>query len=162
MIALRLARLIETHADELARGLVAKILSSERTSDFRGIPERELEARVVEIYRHISDWLMTKTESDIELRFTKLGELRAREGICFAHLIWAITLTKEHLWGFLQREALVDRPVDLFGELQLLWLMDQFYDRALYYSTIGYERACALSGRDEHEVLAAARSSHRG
>jgi hypothetical protein len=141
MIDLRLARLIENHADELARGLVKKIRNSERTSDFRDVPESELELRVGEIYRHISDWLLTKTDSDIELRFTRLGELRASEGISFAHVLWGITLTKEHLWGFLQREALVDRAVDLYGELQLLWLLDQFFDRAMYYTTIGYEHA---------------------
>ena len=27
-------------------------------------------------------------------------------------------LTKDHLWGFLQREALVDGVVELFGELE--------------------------------------------
>lgn len=139
MIDLRLARLIENHADELASGLVKKIRNSERTSDFRDVPESELELRVGEIYRHISDWLLTKTDSDIELRFTRLGEVRAHEGISFSHLMWAITLTKEHLWGFLQREARVDRAVDLYGELQLLWLLDQFFDRAMYYTTIGYE-----------------------
>ena len=141
MIDLRLARLIENHADELARGLVKKIQNSERTSDFRGVPARELEIKVGEIYHHISDWLLTKTDSDIELRFTDVGALRAKEGISFTHLLWAITLTKEHLWGFLQREALVDRAVDLYGELQLLWLLDQFFDRAVYYTTIGYENA---------------------
>ena len=141
MIDLRLARRIENHADELARGLVKKIRNSERTSDFRKLPENELEQRVGEVYRHISDWLLTKTDSDIELRFTHVGEIRVREGISFTHLLWALTLTKEHLWGFLQREALVDRMVDLYGELQLLWLLDQFFDRAIYYTTIGYETA---------------------
>ena len=143
MIDLRLARLIENHADQLARGLVKKVQTSERTRDFRDIPQNELETKVGEIYHHISDWLLTKTDSDIELRFTNVGELRAREGISFTQLLWALTLTKEHLWGFLQREALVDRAVDLYGELQLLWLLDQFFDRAIYYATIGYEHVRA-------------------
>ena len=49
-------------------------------------------------------------------------------------------MTKEHLWGFLQRETLIDRPVELFGELELIMLLDQFFDRAMYYAGAGYEQ----------------------
>src|SRR5205085_10990468 len=59
----------------------------------------ELERSVREIYRHISDWLLTKTESDIELRFTAIGARRATEAVSISQLLWAIAITKEHLWG---------------------------------------------------------------
>jgi hypothetical protein len=45
------------------------------------------------------------------------------------------------LWGFLQREAFGERAWELFGELELLRLLDQFFDNALYYAAVGYERA---------------------
>jgi len=144
MIALKLAKLIESHSDQLSEGLVEKILTSTRTSDYRGDVSRdELERSVREIYRHISDWLLTKTESDIELRFTAIGARRATEAVSISQLLWAIAITKEHLWGFLQREALIDGPVQLFGELELLLLLDQFFDRAMYYAAVGYEEAKA-------------------
>jgi hypothetical protein len=31
----------------------------------------------------------------------------------------------------------------VFGELELLRLLDQFFDRAVYYATEGYEQATA-------------------
>lgn len=46
MIALRLVRLIEQHADELARGLREKIQSCDRLSDMRKVPSGELNQRV--------------------------------------------------------------------------------------------------------------------
>ncbi len=141
MIALRLVRLIESHSDKLARGLLEKMLSSERTSDFRQVDRAELERGVHDLYQHLSEWLLTKTESDIELRYTRLGERRARQGVSLTNFVWAIVLSKDHLWGFLQREAMVDGVIEIFGELEFLRLLDQFFDRALYYAAIGFDRA---------------------
>jgi hypothetical protein len=103
MIALKLLRLIEAHSEELSLELTQKILGSERTKDYRKLPEHEMRVGALEIYQHLSDWLLTKTDSDIELRYTRLGELRAQQGISLSHFVWAIALTKEHLWGFLRR-----------------------------------------------------------
>lgn len=66
MIALRLVHLIENHSEELAEGLTQRLLSSERTSDLRKVPTHELHHRCHEIYRNLSDWLLNKTEHDIE------------------------------------------------------------------------------------------------
>jgi len=145
MLALRLVRLIEAHSGELAQGLLEKILSSERTTDYRRLDRAELQQAVRDVYQHLSDWLLTKTESDIELRYTQLGFRRAEQGVSQSQWMWVVVLTKEQLWGFLQREALVDGVVELFGELEFLRLLDQFFDRAAYYGTVGYERA--LQGR---------------
>jgi hypothetical protein len=141
MVALKLVRLIEANSHELAQGLMEKVLSSDRTSDYRKMPPGEVQAAAQEIYQHLSDWLLTKTASDIELRYTRIGEARARQGVSLSHFVWALALTKEHLWGFLQREALVDHVVELFGELELFRLLDQFFDNAIYYAVVGYQRA---------------------
>jgi hypothetical protein len=140
MLALRLVRLIETHSDALAHGLTEKLLQSERTSDFRRIPREELEERVREVYRNLSDWLLTKTESDVELLYTQIGQRRASQGVEFCQFVWAIIITKEHIWRFLQGEVMVEHAVELFGEFELLRLLEQFFDRALYFASVGYGR----------------------
>jgi hypothetical protein len=33
-----------------------------------------------------------------------------------------------------------DRPVELFQEKELFQLVDQFFDRAVYFAAIGHER----------------------
>jgi hypothetical protein len=140
MLALRLVRLIEPHCDKLAQGLTEKLLHSERTQDFRKIPRDELEARTREVYRNLSEWLLNKTESDIEVLYTELGERRAAQGVEFCQFVWAIIIIKEHIWSFLQSEALEEQAVDLFGEFELFQLLEQFFDRALYYAAVGYGR----------------------
>lgn len=141
MLAVRLVRLIENHSEQLSRGLTEKVWNSPRCSDLHKVPADELKVRTHEVYRNLSDWLMNKTEAEVERRYTELGARRARQGVALSHIVWALTATKEHVRAFVQREGLVDSAMELHGELELFHLLDQFFDRAVYYVTVGYERA---------------------
>ncbi len=142
MIAPRLVRLIETHSEQLAQGLLKKVQKSPQLSEFRiKVPAHELRQRAYEIYRNLGDWLLGKTEVDVEHRYTAIGARRAAQGVPLSQLILAIVTVKEHLWEFLQREGMTDRPVELYQELELLQLVDQFFDRAVCYAAIGHEQA---------------------
>jgi len=141
MLATRLVRLIEAHSDQLATSLTEKIRTSQRTLDYLKIAPEELKQQAYEIYFHLGEWIMSKTESDIELHYTKLGEYRAEQGIRYSDFVWALVITKENLFHYLQTQAVSDRAIELLGELELLQLVEQFFDRALYYGIIGYERA---------------------
>ena len=141
MMAIRLVRLIETHADRLAHGLQHKFQHATHCTDLKKVPAAELKDRSYEIYRNLSDWLTAKSEAEIEHRYTALGARRAAQGVALSHLLWAITATKEHLWEFLRDEGLAEKPAELFGELELLHNIEKFFDRALYYAAVGYEKS---------------------
>jgi hypothetical protein len=144
MIPLGLVRLIEHHSDELVTELVAKLETSPRTADLRKVPVEELRRRIEEILRHASEWLLTKTSHDIEQRYFEIGERRASQGVALSDLCWAIVVTKQHLWEFLQRQGFVHGPVELYGEMELLRLLDQFFDRGLCFAIEGYEQYSQL------------------
>ena len=57
------------------------------------------------------------------------------------------------LWEFLELEAALDRPVEVFAEQEILRLLDQFFDRAQYYAALGYEQV-----RNEQHAWKAARA----
>lgn len=143
MTLYRLVRLIETHSNELASCLLDRVNNSEATPQYALVPAEDLRERVQEIYSHLGDWLITKDEHDLEQRYTGIGTLRAQQGVPFSQVAWAIVLTKDNLWMFLKRQSEMDRPVEAFGELELLQLLDNFFDRAIYYAAIGYEKARA-------------------
>jgi hypothetical protein len=65
-------------------------------------------------------------------------------------VIWTIIQTKENLWDFLKREASLDRPAEIFGELEFLQLLEQFFERAIYYAAIGYERETSRNINQEN------------
>jgi len=153
MLSYRLVRLIETHADTLAAGLETKVMGSASVSSFRSIPAHELRVRVYEIYRHLGDWLLGKNQSDIEQRYREIGARRAAQKVPLAEVILAIVFTKENLWDFLKSEAVMDRAVELLGELELLQMLEQFFDRAIYFAAIGYQEQMEWSKLPEHEIV---------
>ena len=145
MLAMRLVRLIELHAERLSRGLTNKLENDAHCADLRRVPPAELSARSYEIFRNLSEWLLYKTEHDVERVYTEIGVRRSKQGVALSHLLYAITATKEELWRFLQDEGVVTKPVELFAEMELFRLLDQFFDKALYYIAAGYENARSSS-----------------
>jgi hypothetical protein len=141
LLAYRLVRLIETHSAELAHGLLTKVQTSDKLTDYAKVPAQELEGRVYEIYRHLGDWLLGKTEIDVERRYEEIGTRRKAQGVPLSQVLYVIELTKENLWEFLKKREM-ENAVEVFGELEMLQLLDQFFDRATYYSALGYERVC--------------------
>ena len=140
-MALRLVRLIEAHSDELAMGLTDKLRLSERTRDFCKVSPEELSLAAAEIYHNLGEWLLQKTETDIAERFITLGERRAAQGVGLHQFVWALVISRNHLWRFLQQEAFADGIIQLSGKLELQQMLNQFYDRSMYYGVLGYTEA---------------------
>ena len=138
MIALCLVRLIETHSGELTTGLLSKFRTSSHTADLDRVPPDELRQRAGEILFNLSDWLLNQTEADVEQRYREIGARRAAQGVALPDLCWSMVMTKEHLWGFLQSRGLLNNVVDIYGQLELLQLLDQFFDRAVCFASEGY------------------------
>src|SRR5579872_878473 len=139
MLVYRLVRLIESHSDVLATSLLKKVRTSPITKGYTDVPLEDLEQRVSEIYRHLGEWLLGRREFEIESRYLEIGARRARQNVPVSQLIWAICLTKENLWEFVKEEMPPERAMEIFGELELLQMLERFFDRAIYYASVGYE-----------------------
>jgi hypothetical protein len=144
-MANRLVQSIESKADSLSQKLIESVLSSDRAAGMRQIGSAELLQRAREVYGDLGNWLLNKTETDIERRYRQTGELLAGRGIPLSHWIWAIALGRQLLWRFLQTEAFPEGAFELFGQLELVQTLDQFFDRAVYHATVGFENARAKS-----------------
>ncbi len=142
ILAQRLFRLIETHAEGLAHDLFDRLLQSRRAPDYRTkVSREELEALVSEVYKDLGHWLLSKTEEDIEHRYDAIGARREAQGVPLSQVIWCIALVKENLWHYFVVNDVLQEPCEIFGQLQVLQLLDEFIDRAMYYAAVGYERA---------------------
>jgi hypothetical protein len=115
---------------------------------FSQYPAHELRERVYEVYRHLGEWLLGKNELEIEHRYREIGARRAHQRVPLSEVVQAIVLTKENLWEFLKSEAVMDRAVEIMGELELLQMLEMFFDRAIYYAAVGYEEEMARAPRD--------------
>lgn len=141
MVGLQLMRLIERHSDQLADGLSEKLQTSERTRDFRKVSRDELREATAELYRHLGEWILRKTEVDIEQRFRAIAIRRFHQGIGAHQFVWAITMSRSHLWQFLRSNSFADNIIELYGEMELQDKLNQFFDMALYYAILGFEDA---------------------
>ena len=141
MIGTRFVHLIEKHADDLAVGLTAKLKQSELTSDFRSIPSEELQKTTAELYSNLGNWLLKKTENDVEQHFVAIARHRAAAGVRLPQFVWAIVCTRNHLHQFLLGHAFADSIFELYSELELQQLLNQFFEHAIYYGVTAYEQA---------------------
>jgi hypothetical protein len=89
----------------------------------------------------LEEWLLQKTEDDIEKRFRAIATRRAADGVGLHQFVWVLIISRNHLWQFLRREAFADNAVELFGELELQQMLNHFFDRAVYYGIRGYDEA---------------------
>jgi len=133
-------RLIETHAEALAEALETKISTSERCTNYSRVSSDELKTLVGGIYGQLGQWLVTKTEEDIERRYTMIGTRRAEQCVPVSQLLWCIVLVKENLWEYLKNNESMENTAQIFGELELMQMVDQFFDRAMYHAVRGHEK----------------------
>jgi len=140
MLTSRLVRLVESHSEALAAGLLEKIQHSRLTPDYHKVPPEELKHRTIEIYGQLGEWLAGKDEREIERHYTVMGARRAQQHVPLSQVTWAIVLTRDNLWEFLKKEGVPVHANEIFSELELLNLLEQFFDRAIYYAAVGYER----------------------
>ena len=151
MFALRLVHLIEHHADRLSEGLLKKLRHSGACDDLLAlVPDDELKHRGYEIYRHVGDWLLSRTYDELEERYIGLGARRAQQDVPFSQMLYAIQAVKETLWEFLRQENLLE-PTELISELELLFALDRFFDRIAYFACVGY--GGAVSRRVAHALV---------
>jgi hypothetical protein len=138
----RLVRLIEAHSEQLAGSLLEKVQNSSSTRNYHKVPPDELKQRVYDIYQHLGEWLLGKRDVDIDRRYRAIGARRFHQNVPLHELIWAIVLTKENMWEFL-KDTILESQEEVFGELEVLELIGQFFDHAIYSAAKGYEHELA-------------------
>ena len=157
MMVDRLVHLIENHSEALAACLLRRVQNSDATPGYKHVPSEELKDRVYEIYRDLGDWLMTKDELELKLRYSEIGARRAQQNVPLSQFVWAMVLTKENLWEYIKKESVLGRPGEVFGEREMLQLLDRFFDSAIYYAATGYEQKTEEALRKTEKLAATGR-----
>lgn len=139
MISAKLVKLIEENAEALTQEFLKDVQTNPKTSSYHDISTKELHNRTYDVYKNLSDWLIDKTEKDVEKRYMALGRKRHKEETPLSQLIYALALTKSHLLSYVKRNGLADTALEFYQELELFHMVTQFYDRVIYYTICGYE-----------------------
>ena len=156
MLTSRLMEFIQTHATSLISEAIEDVLTNDRTTSFRKIPRAELEQRIAALYLNLGKWIGDPQEDAVQKEYEGWGGKRFQQGIPLNEIVYCLILAKAHLRRFIREHGLIafsgDRvtpdelvPVQLYGIQELNYMVGEFFDRALYHLTRGYEAAAKTS-----------------
>jgi hypothetical protein len=142
MRALKLVQHMKANADRMSEELIHKIRNSDRCSELlRKVPAEEQKRYALEIHRDLTDWLAAEIDAIVESRYVDLGIQRAHQGVPLTDVFWAVCVAREYLWDYMQQECLMEEPVEFLGGVMLLHSLNRFFDRVLYFTLVGYQKA---------------------
>jgi hypothetical protein len=146
MFDIKLVELMERDAELLTQRTVKDILSREETKHYRGLPENRVYERTLDVFQRLGFWLEgSKDKADIREYYTRLGGQRFQEGIPLAEVIMALMLIKRHLWNYAEENKVLTSAFEFRQSLEHNNTVVQFFDRCIYFTTIGYEAELARS-----------------
>src|SRR5256884_6332481 len=91
----RLVHLIESHSQELASELLNRVHQSPHLTSFSKVPDHELRQRVHEIYSHLGQWLMSRTEGEIARRSRHIDRKSTRLNSSHGYISYAVFCLKK-------------------------------------------------------------------
>jgi len=136
----RMIGVIEENAESIARRWMNDALNNPSTADFRRIDRSRLFRDVREILSQFGKWLGGfYRDADIRNYYTAFGRVSRREGVALSHALSALSLIKKHLWEFALSQGMWRKTLDIYMALELDRRIVIFFDKAVFYTTRGYE-----------------------
>ncbi len=145
MQTFKLVHLVQYHSDKLSDSLLRRVQMCDRAPSYCNVSPVELKDRVSEIYHHLGSWLLDKSESDIDQRYTAIGARRTGQDVPLSELVWVVLLTKSTLYEFIDDVSIPGATGDNAEKQELLRRLDGFFDQAVYATVVGYETAAKPS-----------------
>ena len=139
MLSGRLVQMVEDHAEQLTESLIIDLKQNARTPEYHKLTDAEIHERVFKVYRDLGEWLGSEGEIQVESHYSRLGKMRADEGVPLSQVLYALIRTKKHLFAYIRRAGLFDSAMDLYQLQQFRRLVDDFFDKAIYYTARSYE-----------------------
>ena len=139
-ISQKLVELIERHADQLATKWLEDVRKRPETPTYHTFDRDRLYRRVHLVYSQLGKWVSYETtKEDIAAHYTALGAQRRKEGFALSEVIYALTLSRRYIWLKVLSDGFLDTALDLHKAMELNNRVILFFDRAIYYTALGYE-----------------------
>ena len=140
MLSQRLIKSIENNAHRLAQDLVETLRRDPRVPAYQALTDQQYQGVVQDLYGHLGQWLSSRTWHKLQVTYERKGRERFHGGIPLDQLVYSLTQTKQNLLSFV-RGAMPGSGDERDLELQLILAVSEFFDKAIYHTTVGYEDA---------------------
>ena len=139
-ISEKLVKMIEHDADKLSIRWLEDVRKRPETPTYHTFEPDELYRRVHLVYSQLGKWISYETsKEDIAAHYTALGAQRRKEGFALSEVIYALTLSRRYIWLKVLSDGFLDTALDLHKAMELNNRVILFFDRAIYYTALGYE-----------------------
>ncbi len=140
VLSRKLVELIECNADNLTKRWLADVKKHPGTKTYHTYDEKKLYQRAFTVYSQFDKWMSNETtKKDIENIYIALGKQRRQEGFALSEVIQALIITRRHIWLLVRSAGLLDTALDLHQAIDLINRSVLFFDRAIYFTAVGFE-----------------------
>lgn len=141
LVSEKLVGLIEQSADNLTKEWLADVQKHPDTPTYQKYNPTELYKRCFTVYSQLGKWLSRETtKKEIAEYYMPMGAQRRKEGFALSEVILALIIIRRRLWIKVLNEGLLDTALELHRALELNNRVVLFFDRAIYYVAMGYEK----------------------
>jgi hypothetical protein len=142
-ISQKLVELIERHADELTKDWLHDVHKNSGMPTCRNCETEKLFDQTFSVFDQLSKWISRdeRTKADISRTYLALGRQRRAEGIPLSEVLQGLILAKRRLWLKVLSDGILDTALGLHQALELNNRVVLFFDRAIFYTTVGYEES---------------------
>ncbi len=132
-------RVIEEHSADIAQAWFDEMLTSPTTPCYRHLDPEEMRDTARTALSRLDAWMRGDAAAQEVANFYRaLGVRRAAQGCRLHEVLSSISLLKLHVWRFSRTLGAFETPVDEYQLMELSFLVNSFFDRAIYYVTRGF------------------------
>lgn len=132
---------IEGNAGEIIELWLADLAVNPSTAGYHSVDRKELFTKAIYIIGQLRTWLKDRrTEEELKQFYYDLGRLRRLDGVSIEELISSLSLLKKQVFRYVSSTGTWKKPVDMYRVFEMGERLVGFFDRAAYYSTVGYGR----------------------
>ena len=140
LVSQKLVKLIEKNANSLTKSWLDDIKNHDASPTYHNYDGKKLYERAFSVYSQLGKWVSRETtKEDIKKVYIELGKNRKSEGFACSEVIYALIVTRRHLWLKILSEGFLNTALDLHQGMGLNNRVVLFFDRAMYYVSLGYE-----------------------
>ncbi len=132
---------IESAASQIVSLWISDISTNPSTKGYHEQDQEELSSKALYIIDQLGSWLKGgKSEGELKQFYLDLGMQRKRERIEVEEVTSSLSILKKHIFRYTSMAGVWHRPVDLYRVLELGERLVYFFDRAAYYTLMGFGR----------------------
>jgi 8-oxo-dGTP diphosphatase len=115
------------------------ISTNPSTRSYHNLDRKDLFERAAFIIDQFELWLKgDKTEKELKDFYYNLAQKRKQDKVILEDLVSSLSLLKKHIWMFIYSFGVWEKAVDIYRMFELGERLIYFFDKAAYYTVMGY------------------------